>query len=92
MRNKQSNLFGLYAVFYLQENCLLIYKHVNFAKEVLRRQYNHFNELKLTLTLQSSTVLRIRQSSCNFLQIVHSRTNHWIVASTLSSYSKVDRC
>ena len=62
---------------------------MNFAQEVLRRQYSHITGLQLTLTLQSSTVLKTRLYSANFLQIIHCRMNHWIVASTLGSYPKV---
>ena len=52
--------------------------HINFAQEIIRSQFQ-INGLQSTL-LQSS-----RKITCNKLQVIHSRGNHWIVASTILS-------
>jgi len=51
-------------------------------------KYKNIYGLKLTLTLHKSTRVPVRCTK-NFLQIMHCRTNHWIVVSTILSHPKV---
>ena len=53
--------------------------HINFAQNIIKSQFN-IQGLQNTL-LQKSCV-----PSVNELQIVHTRGNHWIVASTILSF------
>ena len=56
---------------------LLTDKHVNFAQALLQKEH------KLLSGLQS-TLLLVKQTSVSpSLQIVHSRGDHWIVATTI---------
>ena len=63
-------------------------KHMNFVQKMVGSKFKDVYGLKSTLTLHKST--RIPMSCVkNFLQIMHCRTNHWIIASTILSYPKV---
>jgi len=73
--------------------------HINFAQAILRRQFDKVLGLQSTL-LQSR--LRAPLPATGALQILHSRGNHWIVASTVgcsagevmvfdSLYSSIDQ-
>ena len=55
-------------------------KHIDFAHSLLRLQFPVLNGLQSTLFQSRSQGLK---SNMNALQIVHSRGNHWIVATTL---------
>ena len=55
--------------------------HINFAQGLLRKQFPSIDGLKLTL-LRTKQQTKIKHG----LQIIHSRGNHWIVASTLGCY------
>ena len=55
-------------------------KHIDFAHSLLRLQFPVLNGLQSTLFQSRSQGLK---SNVNALQIVHSRGNHWIVATTL---------
>ena len=51
-------------------------KHINFAQKIIKCQFS-------LQGLQSTLLQTTSKPSVNELQIVHSRDNHWIVASTL---------
>ena len=53
-------------------------KHINVAQLLLRKQFPHIDGWKETLLLHRKQE-KIKQG----VQIIHSRGNHWIVASTL---------
>ena len=55
-------------------------KHISFAQEILKRQFNKLLGLQSTLLLSR---LRAPLLATGALQIIHSRQNHWIVASTI---------
>ena len=59
---------------------LLSDKHMNFAQGLLRRQHQELTGLQSTLLLATHRNPAIPSPS---LQIVHTRVNHWIVATTL---------
>ena len=63
-------------------------KHINFTQKLMNNKYKNVYGLKLTLTLHKSTKFPVRCTK-NFLQIIHCRTNHWVVASTILSHPKV---
>ena len=53
--------------------------HINLAQELLRRQFRNLSGLKSTLWL---TKLK-EPLSIDAVQVLHTRGNHWIVASTI---------
>ena len=55
-------------------------KHINFAHNLLRSQFPMLNSLQSTLFQSRSQGFK---SNVNALQIIHSRGNHWVVATTL---------
>ena len=55
-------------------------KHIDFAHTMLRSQFPMLNGLQSTLFQSRSQGFK---SSMNAIQIIHSRSNHWIVATTL---------
>ena len=59
---------------------LLTDKHMNFAQGVLKKQFPGLNGLQCTLLLPKQNIIL---SPTNYLQIVHTRNNHWMVLSTL---------
>lgn len=63
-------------------------KHINFAQKLVGSKHKDVYGLKLTLTLHKATRIPARCMK-NFLQIMHCRTNHWIVASTILTHPKV---
>lgn len=78
-------------------NCLND-NHINLAQELLRRQFKNLSGLQSTLRL---TKLKEPLSATGAVQVLHSRGNHWIVATTVgcsagevivfdSLYSSVD--
>ena len=77
---------------YLNDN------HINLAQEVLRRQFKNLSGFQSTLRL---TKLKEPLPAIGAIQVLHSRGNHWIVATTVgcsagevivfdSLYSSVD--
>ena len=75
--------------------------HVGFAQQLLKRQFPHLNGLQPTV-LQAKKTLGVRKPLPNQLQVIHSRGNHWILASNIgcangdvniydSVYSSVDK-
>ena len=58
---------------------LLTDKHVNFAQALLQKEH------KQLLGLQSTLLLAKQTSVSPSLQIVHSRGDHWIIATTIGS-------
>lgn len=63
-------------------------KHINFAQKLVGNKHKDVYDLQLTLTLHKATRIPVRCTK-NLLQIMHCRTNHWIVASTMLSHPKV---
>ena len=72
--------------------------HINLAQELLKRQFKNLLGLQSTLRL---TKLKEPLPATGTVQVLHSRGNHWIVASTVgcsageviifdSLYSSVD--
>ena len=55
-------------------------QHMNFAQTLLRLQFPELNGLQSTLYQSRSTALKANR---NALQIIHSRGDHWIVATTI---------
>ena len=56
--------------------------HVHAAQQLLKRQFPHLNGLQPTV-LQAKKSLGVRKPVPNQLQIIHSRGDHWIVASNI---------
>jgi len=67
---------------------MLTDKHVNFAQALLLRKFKPIAGLQSTLTLHKAKKVAAR-SAPRFLQIIHCRGCHWIVASTVGTYPKV---
>lgn len=53
-------------------------EHINFAQRLLKNQFPKINGLRLTL-LQGKAH---NQATSNAIQVLHIKTNHWIVAGT----------
>ena len=62
-------------------------KHINFAQTILKRQFPNLGGLVSTLQLSARRVTLI--GITNVVQIIHTRGNHWIVASTVASKGRV---
>ena len=74
--------------------------HIGFAQELLKIQFPHISGLQSTLLLAKCQKL---PETSTYLQIIHSRGNHWIVATNIgctpksklqvfdSLYSSVDK-
>ena len=73
--------------------------HISFAQKLLKIQFPHISGLQSTLVLAKYQKLPV--TSTTYLQIIHSRGNHWIVATNIgcapklqvfdSLYSSVDK-
>ena len=63
-------------------------KHINFAQEIIRKQFKNLTGLQSTLALAVHPRPLITPAH-PFLQIIHSKGNHWIVASTVLSLPTV---
>ena len=71
--------------------------HINFAQEILKIQFPHISGLQSTLIIAKCQKVPVTST---YLQIIHSRGNHWIVATNIrcdpklqvfdSLYSSVD--
>ena len=59
-------------------------KHINFAQEIVRKQCTDLTGLQSTLALALHPRPLITHTH-SYLQIIHSKGNHWIVASTILS-------
>ena len=57
--------------------------HINLAQELLKRQFKNLSGFQSTLLL---TKLKEPLPSTGAVQVLHSRGNHWIVASTVGCY------
>ena len=66
---------------------MLTDKHMNFAQALLCKNYKSLAGLQSTLTLHKSKKIPAKIAP-RFLQIIHCRGCHWIVASTVGSYPK----
>ena len=51
--------------------------HIDFVQELLKKQFPHISGLQSTLVLVKRQKLPVTST---YLQIIHSRGNHWIVA------------
>ena len=56
--------------------------HVGFAQQLLKQQFPHLNGLQPTV-LQAKKTLGVRKPLPNQLQVIHSRGDHWILASNI---------
>ena len=65
---------------------MLTDKHINFAQEILKMQFNNLTGLQSTLVLSKHQKL---PATSQYLQIIHCRGNHWIVASNIQSSPKI---
>ena len=61
---------------------------MNFAQRLVSNKYKNVHGLQSTLTLHKAKKIPARHVK-TFLQILHCRNNHWIVASTILSYPRV---
>lgn len=75
-------------ILYVCTGELLTDKHINFAQKLVGYKFKNIYGLQLTLTLHKATRVPAKCAK-NFLQIMHCRNSHWIVASTILSYPKV---
>ena len=57
--------------------------HIDFAQEILKKQFPRIYGLESTLLITRSSKLPKLPKNSLFLQIVHSRGNHWIAISAL---------
>ena len=62
--------------------------HVNYAQQLLQCQFPHLKGLQSTL-FQLKTIKLLPDDKADRLQIVHSRNDHWIVASNMECESSV---
>ena len=60
--------------------------HINFAQEILKIQFPHISGLQSTLILAKYQKVPLTST---YLQIIHSRGNHWIVATNLGCAPKL---
>ena len=62
--------------------------HVHLAQQLLKQQFPHINGLQPTV-LQTKKSLGVRKPFPNQLQVIHSRGDHWILASNISCRNSV---
>ena len=55
--------------------------HINFAQEIFKKQFKHILGFQSTLVLAKCTGIKISHLQGQYLQIIHCRECHWIVAS-----------
>ena len=60
-------------------------KHINFANQILKKQFPGLTGLVLTLILSQSKPLSPISTALRYVQIIHTNGNHWVVASTRRS-------
>lgn len=65
----------------LEEGGKLNDNHINYAQALLRQQFPLIQGLSNTLLQQRKPLKAIEKG----IQIVHDRSNHWVVASNISS-------
>lgn len=58
--------------------------HINFAQHLLKAQFPRFDGLQSTL-YQCRPVQQVREQDQEMIQVIHSREDHWIIASTVGS-------
>ena len=61
--------------------------HINFAQQVLKKQFPKLGGLQ-SILLQSKE--QVKEAVKNQIQVIHSREDHWIVASTVRSKNGVE--
>ena len=66
---------------------MLTDKHINFAQALLCRKFKSVAGFQSTLTLHKAKRISTKNAP-RFLQIIHCRGCHWIVASTVGTYPK----
>ena len=59
--------------------------HINVAQELLKRQFPHFSGLQSTLLLSKCQKVTVTAAHA---QIIHSRGNHWVVASNIGPHQR----
>ena len=64
-------------------------KHINFAHQILKKQFPNLTGLQSTLLLSRSQQMPTTTTS-PYLQIIHTNGNHWIVASTIGCSPKFE--
>ena len=64
---------------------LLTDKQINFVQKLVGSKFKNIYGLQSTMTLHKTTKVLVKCAK-SFLQIVHCRSNHWIVASTILSH------
>ena len=62
-------------------------RHMNYSQEILKAQFQDIGITRLQSTLTLSK--QMSTFSEKYLQVIHCRENHWIVASTIDSYPDV---
>ena len=63
-------------------------KHLDFVQEIIRKQLKNLAGLQCTLALPVHPRPLITPAHL-FLQMIHSKGNHWVVASTIASPTTV---
>ena len=63
-------------------------KHMNFAQILLKQQFSNIQGLYSTLLLFRQKKIFVSARGRNVLQIIHTRQDHWIVASTIGCNDK----
>ena len=58
--------------------------HINFAQRLLKQQFQWLDDLQSTL-LQSNKHVAVGKHIKDQLQVIHSRGDHWVLASTVGS-------
>ena len=63
-------------------------KHMNYSQEIFKTHFKGFGIVRLQSTLTFSSQTNMVPTS-KYLQIIHCRQNHWVVASTMISHPEV---
>ena len=78
-------------ILYVCTGELLTDKHINFVQKLVGYKFKNIHGLQLTLILHKATKVPAKCAK-NFLQIMHCRNSHWIVASTILAYPNITVC
>ena len=82
------NIHKVCHIKYFITGLMLNDKHINYSQEILKAQFKSSGIVGLQSTLFFSSQTSM-VSSDKYLQIIHCRQNHWIVASSMTSYPVV---
>ena len=100
---------GNYSLLVSDKNCLtqgnnLSDKHINFGQQLIKEHHPAIGGLKCTLTITKCNYhYPDAERHDHFLQVIHSKGNHWITASNIggaknevtvydSLYNTIDKC